>query len=128
MSDFADYMENAIANVFRGTTLTGVTPYVALFSVMPAEDGTGGTEVTTTIRTAGRLAATFGAPTNGAIANSAAVNFGAAAGSATVVGFALYDAATAGNLLALKAFGASQSVAQNANVSFATGALTLTVQ
>lgn len=129
MSDFSDYMENAIANLFRGIAYTPPTNvYVALFSVMPSEAGTGGTEVTTTIRTAGRPTASFGAPSGGTITNSADVDFGSAAGAATVVGFGLYDAATTGNLLALKAFGASQAVAQNAGVKFATGALTLTVQ
>ncbi len=127
MSDFSDHMETAICNVFRGTALAGVTPYVALFSVMPSEAGTGGTEVTTTIRTAGRVAATFGAPSGGGIANSADVDFGAAAGGATVVGFGLYDAASAGNLLALKAI-SSQTVSTGNAVKFAAGALTLTVQ
>ncbi len=129
MSDFSDYMENAIANLFRGTAYTPPTNiYVALFSTMPSEGGIGGTEATTTIRAAGRPTATFGAPSGGTITNSADVDFGNAAGATTVVGFGLYDAGSAGNLLALKTFGTSQTVAQNAGVKFATGALTLSVQ
>lgn len=130
MSDFSDYLENAVINhFFRGTSQSTTTPYVALFSVMPNEAGTGGTEVTTTIRAGGRLAAGFAAPSggSGAVANSADVDFGASGGAVTVVGFALYDAASAGNMLAYKAFAGSQAVAVGANVKFATGALTLTV-
>ncbi|MEZ0252618.1 MAG: hypothetical protein ACAH20_16925 [Methylobacteriaceae bacterium] len=129
MSDFSDYFENAVANVFRGTTLTApAAVYLALFSTMPSEAGTGGTEVTTTIRTAGRVAIPFGAPSNGVIANTADVDFGTAQGAASVAGVGIYDAATGGNLLALKASGSTQAVSQGANVKFATGAITLAVQ
>lgn len=131
MSDFSNYLEAAICNVLRGTALAGVTPHVALFSTMPDEAGAGGAEVTTTIRTAGRVPVTFGAPSpSGAamqISNSAEVDFGAAAGSATIVGWALYDAASGGNMLALKALPAAQTVTTGNPVSFAVGALTVAV-
>ena len=51
---------DAVLNVLRGTDLTGVAPYVGLFSVAPADDNSAGTEL------AGngyaRQAITFGAP------------------------------------------------------------------
>ena len=47
---FSDYLENKIlAHVFSATTFTPAgTMYLALYTVAPADDGTGGTEVTTT--------------------------------------------------------------------------------
>ena len=51
---------DAVLNVLRGTALSGVSPYVGLFSAAPANDAALGTEL------AGngyqRQAATFGAP------------------------------------------------------------------
>jgi len=128
MSDFSNYLENHIVNWFRGTNMPSAPAavYVGLFSTLPAEDGTGGTEVTTTIRVAGRVAVTLGAPTDGVSTNSADVDFGNAAGAATVVGFAIYDAASAGNMLARKAI-TSQAIASGNPVKFLAGALSLTV-
>jgi len=36
---------NAVLNVLNGNDLSGVTPYVALFSVTPGDDGSAGTEL-----------------------------------------------------------------------------------
>ncbi|UNJ22066.1 hypothetical protein [Microcystis phage vB_MweS-yong2] len=131
MSDFSNHLETAICNVLRGTALAGVTPHVALFSAMPNEAGAGGTEVTTDVRPAGRLPVTFGAPapdgTGTQIANSADINFGNSAGSPTIVGWGLYDAAVAGNLLALKTLAAPQVVTAGNPVDFLAGALKLKV-
>ena len=126
MSNASNYLENAICNVFRGTTLTGVTAYVALFDGDPGEDGSGATEVTTTIRPAGRVAVTFGTPSNGVMSNSADVDFGNADSGATVAGFGIYDAASSGNLLAYGTL-TSQAVTAGNPVKFSTGNLTITV-
>lgn len=129
MANFSNYVEQWICNWIRGTSApTAPTAvYVALFSSNPTDAGNG-TEVTTTIRTAGRVAATFGAPSDGVISNTAVVDFGAAAGSASVTHFAIYDAASAGNLLMYNALSSgSGTVATGFTVSFAIGALTLTV-
>lgn len=131
MSAFSNYLENAICNWLRGTAMPSAPGalYVALFNGDPTDTGTGGTEVTTTIRTAGRVAGSFGAPNDGVIKNSAVVNFGAANASATVSHFALYDAASAGNLLLYGPLtGGAQSIGANTNVSFPVDALTITVQ
>ena len=126
MSNASNYFENVICNVFRSTSITGVTPYVALFDGDPGEAGTGATEVTTTIRPAGRVAATFGAPSNGVMSNSADVDFGNADAGATVAGFGIYDAASAGNLLAYGTL-TSQSITAGNPIKFSTGNLTITV-
>ncbi len=128
MAGFSDFMENIALNYIRG--VAPATPpsaiYIGLFSSDPTDANTGGTEVTTTVRTAGRATATFSAATIGNTANSAIVDFGAAAGAATVSHFAAFDAATGGNKLFSGALTASKSVTTGDPVSFAVGALSLT--
>lgn len=126
MSNASDYFEEAILNTMRGSNITAFTPYVALFNGDPTDAGTGGTEVTTTIRPAGRVAATFGAPSGGSMSNSSAVDFGNADAGATVDHFAIYDAASAGNMVAHGSL-TSQVVSTGNPVSFPIGNLTITV-
>lgn len=100
MSSASDYLENAILNhVFRNTALTSpATVYMGLFTVAPTDAG-GGTEVTG--GGYARQAVAFGAPSGGAISNSAIEEFTASgANFGTIVAFGLFDAPTAGNLLA----------------------------
>jgi hypothetical protein len=129
MAGFGDYVENAVLNWMRGTAMptAPAAMYVGLFSSDPTDANTGGTEVTTTIRVAGRVAGTFGAASGGSISNTAAVDFGNAAGAATVTHFAIFDAATSGNKLFSGALAASKSVGSADPTSFAIGALVLTV-
>lgn len=126
MSQASNYFENLICNTLRGTGITAITPYVALFDGNPGDDGLGATEVTTTIRTLGRVEVTFGAPSDGVMSNSDVVDFGDAAGAATVAGFGIFDAATSGNLICYGTI-TSQSVSIGNSVSFDIGDLTLTV-
>lgn len=100
MSSASDYLENAILNhVFRNTALTSpATVYMGLFTVAPTDAG-GGTEVTG--GGYARQAVAFSAPSGGAISNSAIEEFTASgANFGTIVAFGLFDAPTAGNLLA----------------------------
>lgn len=100
-SELSNYMSTQVLNWLRGTNMPAApaTVYVALFNGDPTAAGTGGTEVTTTIRPAGRVAVPFGAVASRQITNNANIDFGAAAGGATVNYAALYDAATGGNML-----------------------------
>jgi len=130
MAGFSNYTQNAILNWLKGTTMPTAPAalYVGLFNGDPTDAGSGGDEVTTDIRTAGRLAATFGAVSgNTSIANSAEVDFGAAAGGETVSHFAIFDAASGGNMLGSAALASSQTVVTGNLVKFAVGALTITV-
>ena len=130
MSGLSTSAENAILNCFKGTAMLAAPAgvYVGLFNGDPTDAGSGGAEVTTAIRTAGRVVAPFGTITgNTSIANSADVDFGAAAGAATASHFGLFSAASGGQLLASGALAASQSIATTNLVKFATGALTVTV-
>jgi hypothetical protein len=125
MSELTDYAERQVLDYL----FNNPECYIGLYSALPTDAG-GGTEVTTTIRVAGRVASTFAAAagTTGVIANASIVDFGAAAGGATVVGFGIFDAATAGNLLAYSPLdGGSATIAAGNLVSFAVGALTATI-
>ena len=127
MSGHSNFLAAAIEGWIKGTQLP--TPptavYVGLFNGDPTDAGTGGSEVTTTIRAAGRVAVTFGTTTGKSMANTAVANFGNAAGTATVTHFAFFDAATAGNMLGSNALTAGAgSIASGTAVSFPVGALT----
>jgi hypothetical protein len=100
-SELSDYLANAILNWLDGDAMPTAPAdvYVGLFNGDPTAAASGGTEVTTTIRAAGRVAVTWGAVAGRATENSAAVDFGVAAGGATVTHLALFDAASAGNKL-----------------------------
>lgn len=103
MSDFSDYLENKILDhVFRNTAYTPpAAVYLGLYTSAPSDAG-GGTEVSG----AGyaRQAITFGAASGGAISNTAAVQFTASGGSyGTVTHVGIFDASSAGNMLAWKA-------------------------
>jgi hypothetical protein len=129
MAGLSDYMENIALNYIRGvapaTPPTGI--YIGLFSSDPTDANTGGTEVTTTIRTAGRVAATFPAVTTGTMSNSAIVDFGNAAAGATVSHFAAFDAVSGGNKLFSGSLAAAKTLNANDPTSFAIGALTVTL-
>jgi hypothetical protein len=88
-----NYGENRILELFKDAG----TYYVGLFTVSPSEGG-GGTEVG-----AGgyaRQKVTFGSAAGGAMSNSAAIEFPAATADwGTATAWALFDAATGGNML-----------------------------
>lgn len=129
MSAFSDYLEGHIANWLRGTDMPSAPAavYVALFNGDPTDDGTGGSEVTTTVRVAGRVAVTFNAPTDGVIDNSGIVDFGSSAGATTVTHFALFDAAAAGNMVIHGALTSSKSISTSDPVQFALGTMQITI-
>lgn len=123
----SDYLETALCSWIKGTTMPAApaTVYVGLFNGDPTDAGTGGTEVTTTIHTAGRVAVTFGTISGGGLmANSAIVDFGSAAAGATITHFGVFDASSAGHLLGSSALaGGSQVISSGTPVAFAIGAL-----
>lgn len=105
---FSTYTKNLVINWLRGTAISTLSAiYQALFNGDPESAGT---EVTTTIRAAGRVAITLGTVTDGAVTNSADTDFGTADAGATISYLAVYDAASAGNLLAKSAVSPSKTV------------------
>lgn len=102
--------------------------YVAFYNGDPTDAGTGGTEVTTTIRAAGRLSLSCSAASGGATANDVIVDMGAADAGAAYTHIALFDAQAAGNMWLHGAItGGSQTVGAGTAVSIAVGKYTLTL-
>jgi len=129
MSAFSDYAEDKIAKWVAGsTTMPAVgSRYLGLFSSNPTDTGSGGTEVTTTIRSAGRVAISFAAPVDGVLLNSAEINFGNSEHDTSVSHFGIFDAASSGNLLVHGALNNPKTISTSDVVKFAAGALSVTV-
>lgn len=124
MSSFTNYLEDRVLNhIFRNTASTApTTVYMALFTVTPSDTG-GGTEVTG--GGYARQAVTFGAPSGGIIANTGAVAFTASGASfGTVVAIAIFDASTAGNMLAWDGI-TSATIAVGDTLNFPIGNITV---
>ena len=127
MAAISNYLENALINAtLRNTAYTSpATVYVALFTTDPTDAGSG-TEVSG--GSYARIAATFGAPSNGSSATSADVEFAQATGTwGTVTHFGIYDALTTGNLLYHGALTASKTIDTGDVFKIPTGSLTVTL-
>jgi hypothetical protein len=105
MTGLSDYAGRKTADLWTGkTTVTLPTAYVALWTVLPTDAGSGGTEVT-----GGSYArvATSGATWNAAAgsapistSNASAITFPTSTSSwGSVVGWTHHDAASAGNMI-----------------------------
>jgi hypothetical protein len=136
MAGFVKAVQTALLDHFL--TDAAYTPpatmYIALFTTLPtADDGTGGTEVTggsyARVSTAAAdwsaaVAGSAGAPSTKT--NTATKTFATATANwGTVVGFGLYDASSAGNILAFGSLTTSQAVNNGNTASFGAGALIL---
>ncbi len=118
MSNASDYLEGQIGThlLRTGSWAKPSTIYVALFTTLPAEDGTGGVEVSggSYARVLhGPSDAAWSAPTagNGEHANASNVVFPSPTGNwGNVVGFALYDDPTAGSFLVGAALAAARNI------------------
>jgi hypothetical protein len=130
---FSDYLEAAIINAtLRGTTFPAAPAnvYLALFTSAPNDDASG-TEVTggayarVVVSTTGGWTAPSGA---GTTSNAADIVFPVAtAGWGTVTHMAIFDAATAGNMLYWGALVATKLVLTGDTVRFLAGNVTITV-
>lgn len=120
---------DAVLGVLNGNDLPGVTPFVALFSTAPGDDGSAGTELTGSGYA--RQSIAFGAPgpaTGNAeqVANSNNIQFGpAAADWLQAVAFGIFDALTNGHLLYWNTLATPKIVQQGDFGQFAPGSLTV---
>jgi hypothetical protein len=127
MAAMSNYLENALINAtLRNTTFTSPsTVYVGLFLTDPTDAGSG-TEVSG--GSYARKAMTFGAPSNGASVNSAAVEFDQATGNwGTIPFFAIFDSLTSGNMLYHGALTASKTIETGDVFKFATSSVSVTL-
>jgi hypothetical protein len=117
---------DAVLNVLRGSAVAGVTPYVGLFSVAPADDNSAGTELAGDGYT--RQAITFGAPATDAgnvrkVANANLIQFGPALLDwPQAVAFGVF-ASLAGALLYWDTLPTPKTVQQDDYGQFAVGTL-----
>lgn len=106
MASFSDYLENAVLDhIFGDGTLTVTAPvYLALCTTVPTDASTGSTIVEASYTGYARksiAAADMSAASGGSKTNSNAITFAACtSGTSTVIGWAVCDASTAGNVLA----------------------------
>lgn len=104
LASFSDYLENKILDhVFGDGAYTSPTAYVALCTTVPTDASTGSNIVEANYTGYARLiinASDMSAAAAGSKTNSAALTFAACtAGSSTIIGFAICDALTVGNML-----------------------------
>jgi len=130
MGSFSNYWEDEILDhLFGKGAYSPPTIYVALSSANPGESGTGlsepgGNGYARAVTSAGDWSAADG----GLLDNADAIEFGTAAGDwGTMTHFALFDAATAGNMLAYGTLTQSKTVNGGDTVRFAAGDLEVTL-
>lgn len=127
MAGLSDYLENVVINhLLRNQAFTPpATVYVGLFTTAPTDAG-GGVEVSG--GGYARQPVTLAAASGGATSNSADVTFPqATANWGTVVATGLFDASTAGNLLAWANLTTAKTVNTGDVLSFPAGNLTITI-
>ena len=136
MAKASDYLENQILNhlLRTGSYTKPSTIYVGLYSAAPSDSG-GGTEISGNGYARVQVGpgdSSWGAPSggNGTTTNLAAVSFPTPTGSGwgTVTHFALFDAATSGNMLMWGALDAPQVVGAGNTLTIPIGGLTVVAE
>ncbi len=127
MAEMSNYLENALINgTLRNITYTApTTVYVGLYLTDPTDANTG-TEVSG--GSYSRTAVTFGAPSNGAALNNAAVEFPQCTvdwGTVTHIG--ILDAVSTGNLLYHTPLDVSKTISTGDIFKIAVGSLSVTL-
>lgn len=125
---FSNHLETEILDhVFGGNAYTApATLYLALHTANPAEDGSG-TEVSTSGTAYARQTVTFTVTGNTA-STSAVVEYSTATASfGTVTHVAVWDASTAGNMLAYAALTSSKAIDTGDVFRVPTGDLDITL-
>ncbi len=126
MGSFSDHWENEILDhLFGKGSYTPPTIYVGLSTADPTDDATGLAEPSgdgyARVATA---AADWNTASGGALDNANAVEFPTATGSwGTVTHFVLFDAATAGNVLAHGELAVPKTITSGDTARFAAGDL-----
>jgi len=137
MGSFGDYAENKILDHITGkTSFTKPTAFIGLSTADPADDGSGLAEPTIPTGGYARIeteGADWDAAAAGAVANAAALAFPISTdawstGETPLTHFAIFDAASGGNMLAHGALDTPRTVdAAGITLSFAIGELDITL-
>jgi hypothetical protein len=129
MGSFSNYLENKILDhVFKTASFSVPTNiYVALSTADPGESG-GGIAEPSGNGYARTICNSWDAASGGATQNTNAVTFPTATGSwGTISHFALFDAATGGNMLAYGALTVSKTVTTGDTPKFNAGDIDVTL-
>ena len=130
MGGFSNYWENKILDhIFGKGSYTPPTIYVGLSTADPIDDGSGLAEPSgngyARVQTS---ASDWNATSNGTLDNSSDIIFSQATGNwGTITHFALFDAATAGNMLAHGVLSQSKSISESDTARFEAGDLDISL-
>jgi hypothetical protein len=126
---FSDYLEDKVLkHVFANTAYTAPsTLYVALYTVAPSDTG-GGTEVTGGSYVRQSMAFTVSGTSPTQATNTAAVEWPTATADwGTVVAASVYDASSAGNMLAWADLTANKTISNGDVFRFPASSFTVTL-
>lgn len=130
MGSMSDYYELIVLDTMTGKN-PSTTRYIALCTAAPTDASTGTTITEPSGQNYGRkstAASDWNSASAGSTSNAATITFATPSGSwGTCTHWALCDAATVGNVLCWGALGSSMGIGANAVVSFAAGAITVTL-
>lgn len=130
--NLTDFSENKLLEHITGKTAYAkpTNTYLGLFLVVPADDGTGGTEVASSGGYA-RVQISWGSASAGSIANNANIRFPSANNATsnwgTILGVGIWDTLTVGNLLWYGSLASSVTINSGDNWTLTTGAVTLSL-
>ena len=130
MSGFADYWENEILDhLFGKGNYTPPTIYIGLSTAEPYDNGSGLAEPSGNSYARVQTAASdWNAASGGSLANVGDITFPTATGSwGAITHFALFDAATGGNLLAYGQLNQSKAIVTSDIVQFSSGDLDISL-
>ena len=130
MGGFSDYWENKILDhIFGKGSYTSPTIYVGLSTADPTDDGSGLAEPSGNGYARTQTSASdWNAASNGSLDNSNDITFAQATGSwGTITHFALFDAITAGNMLAHGVLSQSKTIGNSDTARFQAGDLDISL-
>ncbi len=130
MGGFSDYWENKILDhIFGKGSYTPPTIYVGLSTADPTDNGSGLAEPSGSgyerVQTS---ASNWNIASNGSLDNTSDITFAQATGSwGTITHFALFDVASAANMLAHGALSQSQAIGNSDTARFQAGDLDISL-
>jgi hypothetical protein len=130
MGGFSDYWENKILDhIFGKGSYTPPTIYVGLSTADPTDDGSGLAEPSGNAYARVQTSASdWNSASNDSLDNASDITFAQATGSwGTITHFALFDAQTAGNMLAHGTLSQSKAVSESDTARFEAGDLEISL-
>ena len=130
MGGFSEYWENKILDhIFGKGSYTPPTIYVGLSTADPTDDGSGLAEPSGNAYARVQTSASdWNVASNGSLDNASDIAFAQATGNwGTITHFALFDATTAGNMLAHGALSQSKAIGESDTARFEAGDLDISL-